>query len=64
LEAQIGPEGKAVDALLTKDTGEIWIVEFVFSEPLKELSNLVSDLGSGLDISKLIFACRDGRIFV
>jgi hypothetical protein len=63
LEAQIGPDKKAVDALLTKDTGEIWIVEFVFSEPLsKELSNLVSDLGSGLDISKLIFACRDGKL--
>ena len=62
LEAQIGPDKKAVDALLTKETGETWIVEFVFSEPAKELSNLVSDLGSGIEISKLVFACRDGKL--
>jgi len=62
LEAQIGPDKKAVDALLTRNTGETWIVEFVFSEVAKELSNLVSDMSSGLEISKLIFACRDGKL--
>jgi hypothetical protein len=62
LEAQIGPDKKAVDALLTKETGESWIVEFVFSDVAKELSNLLSDLGSGLEISKLVFACRDGKL--
>lgn len=62
LEAQIGPDKKAVDALLTKETGDTWIVEFVFSEVAKEISNLVANLDSGLDISKLVFACRDGKL--
>ena len=63
LEAQIGHEKKAVDALLTRDTGEVWIMEFVFSEPVeKEIINLVKDFQSELDISKLIFACRDSNL--
>jgi len=62
LEAQVGPDKKAVDALLIKETGETWIVECVFSEAAKELSNLISVVGSGLEISKLVFACRDGKL--
>ncbi len=53
--------GKAIDLVLRKDD-DVICIETAVSEPMeKEITNTLKDFESGLQLTKLVIACKDGK---
>lgn len=57
------PNGKAIDIVLRRVEEEIWI-ELGMSTMEREVSGLLDDLASGMLPTKIILACKDGKMKV